>query len=202
MKHEARSEAGYTYGDYLEWSDDERWELINGHAYAMTPAPSRTHQRVVGELHRQIANFLHGHSCEVYVAPFDIRLPREDESDRDVDTVVQPDISVICDEKKLDERGCRGGPDWIIEILSPSTAVKDQIHKRQLYAEHGVKEYWLVHPVDRLVTIYRLERDGYASPDIMETRGQTESSTIPGLAIDWDQPGFPSNPGSTSLETG
>ncbi len=177
---------GYRYADYCAWPDDQRWELIDGTAYDMSPAPSRRHQEVLGELFVQIKTRLGSSPCRVYVAPFDIRLPAQDEADDEVMSVVQPDIAVICDQRKLDDRGCRGAPDWIIEVLSPTTAAKDQIQKRDLYARHGVAEYWLVHPLDRLVIIYRLEAGDYGRPEIQETRGETPVDLFPGLAIDWD----------------
>ena len=136
----------FTYGDYLRWSGDERWELIDGKA-SLIPATRRAHQAVVGELFRQISNVLiknglleSGGPCRAYVAPFDVRLPQANEADESIDTVVQPDISVICDPEKLDTLGCKGAPTWIIEVLSASTAVRDQILKRDLYARHGVRE--------------------------------------------------------------
>jgi Uma2 family endonuclease len=158
-------DSGFTYADYLSWSDDERWELIEGQAYAMSPAPSNFHQLIVGELFRHIANYFHGKSCRPFVAPFDVRLPRAGVSDHEVDTVVQPDISLVCDPEKLkDNHGCLGAPDWVVEVLSPSTAIHDQRTKRALYEQHGVAEYWLVHPGDRSVTIYRLENNAYGKP--------------------------------------
>jgi len=176
----------FTYADYCTWPDEERWELIEGEAYAMSPAPARVHQEVVVELVRQIGNHLQGDHCRVYVAPFDIRLPYRDEADAAVETVVQPDIAVICDPSKLDERGCRGAPDWIIEVLSPTTAAKDQIRKRALYERHGVREYWLVHPTDRVLFMYRLGTDGYGKPDVLPTLGSCISAVIPDLTIDWN----------------
>jgi Uma2 family endonuclease len=176
----------FTYGDYRRWPDEERWELIDGQAYAMSPAPTRLHQEFVVELARQIGNALQHHPCRVYVAPFDVRLPRRNEADDQVDTVVQPDVAVICDHRKLDDQGCRGAPDWIIEILSPSSATHDQIRKRALYERHGVREYWLLHPVDRVLTIYRLGEDGaYGAPDIRALDEPTPVAIIPGLEIHW-----------------
>lgn len=176
----------FTYGDYCHWPDEERWELIDGQAYAMSPAPTRMHQEFVVELARQIGNALQGHPCKIYVAPFDVRLPRRNEADDQVDTVVQPDVAVICDPGKLDDKGCRGAPDWIIEILSPSSAAHDQIRKRALYERHGVREYWLLHPVDRVLTIYRLGQDGaYGTPDIRPLDEPTPVAIIPGLEIHW-----------------
>ena len=152
-----RDEQHHTYGEYLLWPEDQRYELIDGVAYAMTPAPTRRHQEVLGELFRQVANALQHHPCKAFIAPFDVRLPKGDEADEQVDTVVQPDLSVICDPDKLDERGCRGAPDWVVEVLSPATASHDHKLKRAVYERAGVREYWLIHPIDRMVTIYRLE---------------------------------------------
>jgi Uma2 family endonuclease len=185
MQPSLQSQRRFTYGDYLTWPEGERWELIDGIAYAMSPAPSRSHQDWVGSLYRQIADFLDGNPCRVYIAPFDVRLPERSEADAEVVTVVQPDLSVICDPAKLDEAGCRGAPDWIIEVLSPGTAAKDQIVKKALYERHGVREYWLVHPVDHVLSRYRLESDGFGAPRIDETIGTTTVDVIEGLVIDW-----------------
>lgn len=185
MTQAAIKKGRFTYADYCTWPDDERWELIDGVAYNMTPAPSRIHQDFVVELIRQIQNFLDDKPCHVYVAPFDVRLSDADEADQPIQTVIQPDIAVICDESKLDEKGCRGAPDWIIEILSPSTAATDMIQKRALYERHGVREYWLVHPTDRVLTIYRLEDGTYGKPDVQATEGTTPASVLDGLIIDW-----------------
>ncbi|MGY6216734.1 Uma2 family endonuclease [Methylolobus aquaticus] len=181
-----RPACGFTYGDYRLWPEDRRWELIDGEAYDMSPAPTRTHQTLVGEVFRQIANYLDAKPCEVYVAPFDVRLPVGDETDDRINTVVQPDIAVICDPSKLDEAGCRGAPDWIIEVLSPATAAKDQVLKRDLYQRHGVREYWLVHPTDHILTRYRLENGGFGPALIEEMRGATVVDSMPGLEICWD----------------
>jgi len=176
----------FTYADYCTWPDEERWELIDGEAYAMSPAPARIHQEVVVALVSQIYGALGETTCRVYTAPFDVRLPHSDEADAAVETVVQPDIAVICDPSKLDEKGCRGAPDWIIEVLSSATAAKDQIRKRALYERHGVREYWLVHPIDRLLFLYRLGTDGYGKPDILPTVGPSTPTVIPDLVVDWD----------------
>ena len=176
---------GFTYGDYCCWPEDERWELLDGVAYAMT-APSLTHQTVVGELFRQIANHLVGKPCRPFIAPFDVRLPHGQEIDDDVTTVVQPDIAVICDPAKLDERGCRGAPDWVIEVLSPSTAAKDQIQKLAAYEQAGVREVWLVHPTDHVVSVYTPNADRrYGKPAIHETRETLAPGLFPDLLIEW-----------------
>jgi Uma2 family endonuclease len=175
----------YSYADYAQWPEDERWELIDGVAYAMT-APQRLHQDIVSELCRQVGNYLYGKSCKFYVAPFDVRLPRQDEADAKVETVVQPDLSVICDPSKLDKQGCRGAPDWIIEVLSPSTALKDMDSKRSLYQRHGVQEYWIIHPEDRWILVYTLDAQGrYGQPGVFGMDEPTVVQRFPDLSIDW-----------------
>ncbi|MCX7011378.1 MAG: Uma2 family endonuclease [Candidatus Sumerlaeota bacterium] len=177
----------FTYGDYLQWQDGERWELIDGVAYNLSPAPSRRHQRMVLALVHQIFTFLKDKPCEVYIAPFDVRLPETDEPDEQVPNVVQPDIAVICDPKKLDDRGCRGAPDFVVEIVSPSTSAKDQIEKLDLYERHGVREYWIIHPIDNLLTVRLLGDDGkYGRPVIREGKGRVAVATLPDLGIDLD----------------
>ena len=139
------SEKTYTYADYKQWelAPGERYELIDGVAYAMS-APNTRHQEVLGELFRQIANYLVGKPCKAYAAPFDVRLfYREDETDS---TVVQPDISIICDKEKRGTEGCRGAPDFVAEILSPSNSVAEMERKLQVYREAGVREYWILDP--------------------------------------------------------
>ena len=177
----------HTYADYCSWPDDARYELIDGVAYAMGPAPVRRHQGILGELFRQVANVLEGSPCRPYIAPFDVRLPKAGEDDNEVDTVVQPDLVVVCDRSKLDDKGCRGAPDWVVEVLSPSTAGHDQILKRALYQRVGVREYWLVHPVDRIVTIYTLKDGTYGVPDMRELVDTLAVGVLPEIVIDWNR---------------
>jgi Uma2 family endonuclease len=186
----------HTYAEYRIWPEGERWELIDGIAYDMTPAPSRAHQDVLGALHVQVRQQVSGGPCRVYLAPFDVRLPRLAESDDQVDTVVQPDLSVICDPGKLDDAGCRGAPDWVVEVLSPRTAAKDHLEKRALYERHGVREYWLVHPLDRVLTVYRLEGVRFGPAEVLAASGRTPVAALPGLAIDWDGVFEPDQPGA------
>ena len=154
---QGHQKTGFTYADYVARPEGDRWELIDGEAYAMSPAPTNAHQLIVGELFTTIHDYFRGKSCRPFVAPFDVRLPKMGLADQQIDTVVQPDISLVCDPDKLkDNHGCLGAPDWVIEVLSPSTAIHDQRTKRALYERHGVAEYWLVHPGDRSVSIYRL----------------------------------------------
>ena len=136
----------YTYADYLNWQFDDMVELIKGKVFKMSPAPSTTHQRISGNLFSLIHQYLYKKPCQVFAAPFDVRLPLppDQQTTNQIDTVVQPDICVICDPSKIDERGCQGAPDWIIEILSKSTAEKDLKDKFELYQFAGVQEYWIV----------------------------------------------------------
>jgi Uma2 family endonuclease len=180
-----RDQQRHTYREYCTWPEDVRYELIDGQAYAMSPGPSRRHQEIGFEVARQVADALEGTGCRVYVAPFDVRLPRSNEVDDDIDTVVQPDLMVVCDRAKLDDRGCRGAPDWVIEVLSPSSAGHDQILKRAVYERHGVKEYWLIHPVDQVVTVYRLVDGAYGKPDIYELKDTLACGILPEVVIDW-----------------
>ncbi len=155
----------YTYKDYLSWDDDKRWEIIEGKLYPlefgddpknMSPAPGRRHQEISRNLTRLIGNFLVGKTCEVFGAPFDVRFIEDDFSE----TVLQPDISVFCDATKLDDKGATGAPDWIIEIISPSTEFRDKTVKAFLYQKHGVKSYWLIDPTKESVATLQLMPDG------------------------------------------
>lgn len=182
-----RDQQHHTYGEYLTWHDGLRWELIDGEAYLMSPAPTPTHQRLTGELFRQIADALEGHRCEVFITPFDVRLPQGDEADALVDTVVQPDLTIVCDPRKIDERGCRGAPDWVIEVLSPTTAAHDQTKKLAVFERAGVRECWFVHPTDRTVAVYLLQGAAYGRPAISELEGSLAAHTMPGVVIDWQR---------------
>lgn len=184
-KPEAAAKVLYTYGDYTKWPDEERWELIDGVPYNMSPAPSRTHQKILGELYKQIAVYLTGKTCEVYIAPFDVRLPKGDEKDEQIGTVVQPDLVVVCNREKLDERGCKGAPDLAIEVLSPYTAGKDMKIKLSLYERVGVKEYWIVDPMNKTVQVYQLEMEGiYGRPGIYTDTDHLKVGLFPDLEID------------------
>ncbi len=180
-----KKDTKFTYGDYANWPEDERWELIEGYAYNMSPAPSRRHQQISRDLGVQIVNFLADKSCEVYFAPFDVRLPEADEPDEDIETVVQPDMVVVCDKSKLDEKGCRGAPDLIIEILSPFTAPKDMKIKLALYEKHGVKEYWVVHPIDNIVMVFKLGKNKkYGKPEVYTEEDKIKTTILDGLEIE------------------
>ena len=143
----------FTFADSLTWDEDERIEIINGEAFMMA-APSRIHQEICFEIGRQLGNYLEGKQCRIYPAPFGVRLFEQDgDSPENVDTVVEPDISVVCDRSKLDQYGCKGAPDLIVEVLSPSTQRHDQLVKLNLYQQAGVREYWIVDPENRTVRV-------------------------------------------------
>jgi Uma2 family endonuclease len=173
----------YSYADYLKWDFEEIIELIKGKIFAKAVAPNRRHQEVSGNLYLQVANFLKNRSCKIYSAPFDVRFSRNPDYSK-TDSVVQPDISVICDLSKLDDKGCFGAPDLIAEILSPGNSRVELQNKFELYQEFGVREYWVIHPVECTVLIYTLI-DGKFSPSRLFTSGdQIHSSVLPGFKLD------------------
>jgi len=179
-----RKEQRFTYGDYAAWPDDERWELIDGVAYNMTPAPTTSHQSVAGNLFGILFGLLRGHPCRVFAAPTDVLLPRGSEADEEVDTTVQPDLFVICNPAIVQERFIRGAPDWVIEVISPSTARKDEGIKRDRYRQAGVKEYWLLHPTDRTLMCYRLADGAYGLPDVFGPEDRVAVPVPEGERID------------------
>ena len=181
-----RDREHHTYGEYLHWPDDVRYELIDGVAYLMAPAPTLDHQEVAGEIFRQLANALQGKPCRAFIAPVDVLFPKSGEADEQVDTVLQPDVLVVCDPSKLDRRGVRGAPDLVVEVLSPGTSSHDHVRKRRVYERAGVAEYWLVHPIDRMVTVYRLVNGEYGKPDVFELSGETPVGVLPEVIIEWD----------------
>ncbi|MDD4802804.1 MAG: Uma2 family endonuclease [Syntrophomonas sp.] len=175
----------YTYADYLKWSDDERWEILGGEPYMMSPAPSSEHQRILMEMGRQLATYLQGKRCSVFPAPFDVRLPQGEENEEEIENVVQPDLVVICDPSKIDKRGCKGAPDLIIEILSYSTAKKDLNEKFNLYEQTGVKEYWVVFPGEEAVEVYQLnDKMRYEKTGTYEKNDLIRLGILPELEID------------------
>lgn len=150
----------YTFADILAWDEKDQVEIINGEAFMMAP-PSRRHQEISVAITAQLYNYLDGKRCKVYPAPFGVRLFEQDgDSPEDVDTMVEPDISVVCDKNKLDEHGCKGAPDLIIEILSPSTQRHDRLVKLGLYQKAGVREYWTVNPEDKTAQVMLRDESG------------------------------------------
>ncbi|MBU1105094.1 MAG: Uma2 family endonuclease [Candidatus Riflebacteria bacterium] len=179
-----KKKRGYSYADYLSWDDDKRYEIIDGEVFDMT-SPSVVHQSVCGELFRQMANFFDDKPCKVFVAPLDVLLAKNAKKDDDIFTVVQPDVMVVCDQKKIEERGIIGAPDLVVEIISPSTSSKDNIIKRRIYEQAGVKEFWLVHPTDRLIRVYTLGKDGlFGREELYDDSAQIEIAQFAGLSVD------------------
>ena len=174
----------YTYEDYLNWPDDRRIELINGQIYLLAP-PSRIHQKILLNIADQFYSYLKNKNCEVYVAPFSVRFPAGNEkSDKEIQTVVEPDIVVVCDESKLDDKGCKGAPDLIVEITSPSTARRDKIEKFNLYEKYRVKEYWIVEPELKMVSVFTLqENNRYGRPEFYTEEGKIKVSIFNDLEI-------------------
>jgi Uma2 family endonuclease len=173
----------YTYADYLLWQFTERVELIKGKIFKMSPAANRIQQEHSWSLIREIDKVFHKTACKMYAAPFDVRLINYENStyDNQIISVVQPDICVICDVSKLDEKGCLGAPDLVIEILSPSNSKKEMDLKFDLYEENGVKEYWIANPLDETVYIYVLENDRYIGIKPLIIDSILQSPTFPKL---------------------
>ena len=176
----------YTYKDYAQWPEEERWELIDGIAYAQA-TPTRDHQRISRELLFYLTAFFRGQDCEPFHAPFSVVLPEKNQQRQDARTVVEPDLVVICDQSRLHKHGYEGSPELIIEILSPSTSSKDMITKRLLYERHGVKEYWIVDPVHRIVTAYRLEGAKFTTFEHFSHKDTLTTPLFPGLEINLSQ---------------
>lgn len=165
----------YTYADYLTWPDDERWEVIDGEAYAMTPAPTTKHQRISRELSRLVVSFFRGKKYEPFSAPTDVVL--------DDQNIVQPDILVVCDPSKITEKNIQGTPDLIIEILSPSTAIKDRREKRGLYERFGVGEYIIIDPYGEAAERFTLVEGRYTASDIVNWDELFQSTVFPELQL-------------------
>jgi Uma2 family endonuclease len=146
----------YTYRDYLDWPDDVRYQLVNGTAYMMSPGPNRIHQEISGEIFSAIHAYLKGKPCKVFAAPFDVRFAEGE----DTDNVFQPDVIVVCDETKIDDGGIKSAPDFVAEILSPSTSGLDRGEKYDVYEREGVKEYWIIDPDAKLIETYTRTPEG------------------------------------------
>ena len=175
----------YSYADYLKWTFDGMVELINGKIFKMAPAPSSRHQILSGNLFGIIWSHLKGKPCQIFSAPIDVRLSKF-KVDEKVFSVVQPDICIICDATKIDEKGCNGAPDMIVEILSPSTAQRDLELKYALYEENGVREYWIVQPNDQTVSVFDLKENKFQLRGIYHRQRIVRVETI-GLDIDLNE---------------
>ena len=185
---EPDSSITYTYADYLQWKFEERLELFRGKIFKLS-APNTRHQDISRNILVPIALFLKKKSCKVFAAPFDVRLPvKNKKKDDEVTTVVQPDICVICDETKIDSRGCCGAPDLMVEILSPGNSKKEIRLKYELYEEAGVKEYWIVNPVEENIVVFILNEERKFCGLKMYASGDTiESLAVSGLKINLNE---------------
>lgn len=175
----------YSFADYLTWPEDERWEIIDGVPY-MQAAPTPVHQEVLTELVRQVANYLTDNPCKIYPAPFCVRLPLDyEKNEKEVKNVVEPDISIVCDESKMDNKGCNGVPDLIIEIISHSSTKMDRVVKFKKYEEAGLKEYWIVEPEQKIISVFILQSDRrFGRPEIYTEHENITVSIFPDLIID------------------
>lgn len=180
----AREKQDYTLADVLTWEEQERIELIDGYPVMMAP-PARRHQKAVSEINRQLGNFLQGKKCEVYPAPFGVRLfEKSGDRPEDVYTMVEPDITVVCDQDKLDDIGCKGAPDLVMEVLSPSTQRHDRFTKFKLYQRAGVREYWLVDPDAKSAQVFLLEDGRYSAVDYGEAGDCLQVKVLEDCTID------------------
>lgn len=180
-----QEEGKYSFADYLTWPEGERWEIVDGIAY-MQGAPSPIHQEISGSLFAQFHNYLSGKPCKVYPAPFCVRLTEGDEKkNEDIKKVVEPDITIVCDKSKIDEKGCNGAPDMIVEIISPSSIKMDRFVKFNKYEQAGVREYWIVEPEGKIVSVFVLQDDQrYGRPEIYTEDDKIKVSVFPELIID------------------
>lgn len=177
----------YTYADYLTWQIDEMVELIKGKVFRQVAAPRRIHQEISGKIFNRLYNFLEGKKCMVYSAPFDVRLPVKSKKHEDIDTVVQPDICVVCDPEKLDDLGCVGAPDLIVEILSPGNNKKELQNKYDVYEESGVKEYWIIHPNECTLIVNSLVDGKYRASRIFTHGDNVASQAVEGFVLDLEE---------------
>ncbi|MFP4427331.1 MAG: Uma2 family endonuclease [Spirochaetaceae bacterium] len=179
---DAERRRNYSWQEYLSWPTDERFELIDGEAYAMSPAPRREHQRLLSDLHYQVYAALADKPCDVYPAPFDVKLSGD--SSDEAPTVVQPDLTVVCDEAKLTEQGVSGAPELVVEIVSPDSGFHDRGRKFDLYERFGVGEYWILEPVEQLIEVYTLEGSRYRRVGVFGSEDSLTSTKVPGITVD------------------
>ncbi|TAF73349.1 MAG: Uma2 family endonuclease [Bacteroidetes bacterium] len=173
----------YTYADYLTWRFDEMVELLRGYIYKMSPAPNTYHQRITGSIFTEISYKLKKNKCKVFIAPFDVRLKRS-LVDKEITTVVQPDVCIVCNPELIDTRGCNGAPDFVLEVLSPFTSKKDLTVKYKLYEEAGVSEYWVVYPGENILEVYLLTNGSYVLANKYGREDKVKLKILPNLEID------------------
>jgi Uma2 family endonuclease len=173
----------YSYADYLSWTMDDMVEIIKGRVFKMSPAPKRIHQKISWRLTGLLYNYLKDKKCQAFSAPFDVRLPVKSIKNEEIFTVVQPDICVICDLEKLDDAGCIGAPNLIIEILSKGNNKKELKNKYEVYEESGVKEYWIIHPEEQTLLVNKLVDDKYISFRLLTNGDEITTPILPGFTL-------------------
>ena len=172
----------YSYADYITWPFEERVELFNGKVVAID-FTNRLHQALAGNIYASLLAFLKNQPCSVYIAPFDVRFIGKTKDDKDIVTVLQPDVCVVCDLTKLDDKGCVGAPDIVVEVLSPGNSAKELKNKYQVYEENGVREYWVAFPQNETLLVYTLT-DGKYQPSPAYTNGdEVRSTVLPGFSL-------------------
>jgi Uma2 family endonuclease len=178
----------YSYADYLKWKFDERIELIKGKIFKMSPAPSTNHQKISLYLTLELGNYLRKSPCQLFSAPFDVRLPRKSIENKEIITVLQPDLCVVCDPSKIDQKGCLGSPDIVVEILSPGNNKKELDSKFHVYEEALVKEYWIIHPDENTFFRYVLNNENKFIAERLLTSGSFVTTTIlPSFKLDLEE---------------
>lgn len=187
--NELDTTATYSYADYLNWRLEGYVELLRGKIARMSPAPNADHQEITGNIFFHLKAFLRRKSCKVFMAPYDVRLPKKtgETEDTVIYTVVQPDVCIVCDPAKRDIRGCIGAPDTIIEVLSPGNLNRDIKEKLSLYEEHGVPEYWIVAPGEKTVAVYVLENGSYQLDAEYDNPGPIPVKSLPGFSLEWEE---------------
>jgi Uma2 family endonuclease len=176
----------YTYGDYLKFEFDYMVELIRGKIFKMSQAPSTMHQLLCGNLHAEMHKYFKSQLCQVFIVPYDVVLTNNTKN-KMATTVVQPDICVVCDSNKINDRGCFGAPDWVIEIISPHTSKKDIQLKYDVYQEAGVREYWVAFPIEKLIEVFVLENGKYIRVGMYTSEDTISPSIFPDLKIDLEE---------------
>lgn len=177
----------YTYYDYLKFTDDEPVEIIEGRISAMSPAPSIMHQKIISKLLIAIGNYIDANNgeCEVLPAPLDVLLVNDNEDAKNSKNIVQPDISVICDKRKLTDKYCIGSPDMIVEVISPYNPSNDYVRKLNIYEQFKVKEYWIINPMEKNILVYTLTDNGYGAPKIYSFNDKVKVNIYNDLEIDF-----------------
>lgn len=178
----------YTYAEYKSYPEGERIEVIDGHVYYMSAAPSRIHQGIIMELSTILNSYIKSNNgpCKVYAAPFDVLLTNDTDTNN-CTNIVQPDISVICDKNKLNDKGCVGAPDMIVEVISPFNQSSDYVRKLNLYEQYKVREYWIVNPMKETILVYLLDDTmHYVAPESYTFKDKIKVCIFDNLEVDFN----------------